>query len=126
MSNFSLGSIAARAYDGLNDVPVAISGAIMTDIAYQSLLFVNNFLKTSIGSNSISDAHQSPMINFTKAWTLARMAQIGAGFDWHLGEFSVTQAGNSVESIQVKAWFDMAISEIKMLQTNYNFYKANG
>ena len=127
MPNFSLGSVSERAYNGLNDVPTSISGTVMTEIAYQSLLFTNNFLKTSIGSNSIGDAYQSPMINLTKAWTLARMAQVGANYDYRLGDFSVSKgAGTNTEAVQVKTFFDTALLELKSVGLPLRWTKANG
>ena len=124
--NFNLGSISTRAHNSLNDVPSDVSGA-MTEIAYQALLFTNNFLKTSIGSNSIGDAYQSPMINLTKAWTLARMAQVGANYDYRLGDFSVSKgAGTNTEAVQVKTFFDTALLELKSVGLPLRWTKANG
>ena len=127
MPNFSLGSVSERAYNGLNDVPTSISGTVMTEIAYQALLFTNNFLKTSIGSNAIGDAYQSPMINLTKAWTLARMAMVGANYDYRLGDFSVSKgAGTNTEAVQVKTFFDTALLELKSIGLPLRWTKANG
>ena len=122
-----MGSIADRAWQGLNDVPSDISGAVMQTIAYQAVLFTNNYLRTGIGSNSIGDTHQSPIINLTKAWTLARMSDVGAQFNWSLSDFSVDKgAGTNTEAMQVKQFFDMAMMELKFIGRPMSFSKANG
>ena len=124
---FNLGSVAHWSWIGLNDVPSAISGTVMQDIALQSVFFTNNFLKTSISGNSISDAYFNPIVNLTKAWTLARMANVGAQYSWHLGEFSVDKgASSNVEAVQVKTFFDAAIMELQQIGKPLRFAKANG
>ena len=99
----------------------------MQDVAYQSMLFANNYLKTSIGSNSIAETYIGPIVNLTKAWTLARMANVGAQFNWHLGEFSVNKGGSAnTEQVQVQQFFDMAMAELKNIGKPLRFAKANG
>ena len=99
----------------------------METLAYQSILFTNNFLKTGIGSNTIGDTYQSPIVNLTKAWTLARMANVGAQYSWKLGEFSVDKgASSNTEAQQVKIFFDMAMMELRFIGRPIAFAKANG
>ena|SRR3990167_4893909 len=123
---WTLSGIAAFAYNGLNDVPTSISGAVMQDIALQSVFFVNNYNKTSISGNNISDTHFNPIVNLTKAWTLARMAQVGANFNWSLGEFSVNKGGsNNTEEVQVQQFFDNAMIELNAIGRPFRWAKAN-
>lgn len=126
MADYNLGSVADRAWQGLNDVPSSISGAVMQTIAYQAVLFTNNLIKSNIGSNAIGDIHQSPIINLTKAWTLARMANVGANYSWSIGEFSVDKgAGTNTEAVQVKMFFDMALLELKAIGRPLRWAGAN-
>jgi hypothetical protein len=126
MANFSLGSISNRAYNSLNDVPTSISGAVLTELAYQALLYSNNVLHRSTGSNSIPDDQQSPIINLTKAFALARMANVGVNADWSLGELSVSEGTQSTEAQQVKTWLDTAMMEMKFIPPPLRWSKANG
>lgn len=123
----NVGSIAHQAWQTLSDVPSSISGQVMQDIAQQSVFFTNNYLKTSIGSTGIADTYFSILVNLTKAWTLSRMANVGAQFNWHLGEFSVNKGGsNNTEQVQVQQFFDMAMMELKFIGRPIRIQKANG
>ena len=124
---WTLSEVATFAWTGLNDVPTAISGQVMEDLALQSVFFTNNYLKTSISGNSINDTYFSPIVNLTKAWTLARMANVGVQYSFHLGEFSVDKGANSnTEAVQVKTFFDMALLELQQIPKPLLFAKANG
>lgn len=127
MPNSTHQALGSLVYFGLNDVPSSISGQVIFDLIDQARLFSQNITRQTIGSNAVPDAYQSPIINLTKAWTLARMSQVGASFNWNLGEFSVNKgAGTNVEATQVQMFFDMAMLELKNISRPLRFDKSNG
>lgn len=126
MATYNLGNVADRAYQGLNDVPTAISGAVMETLAYQALLFVNNYTKNNVGSNAIDETHLSPVVNLTKAWTLARMANVGTNVNWKIGELQIDEGTSNAEAQQIKIFYETAIMELKSIGRPIAFSKANG
>lgn len=122
----NLGSVADRAWQALEDVPTNISGNVMQILADQARLYVNNRLRVSIGSNSIADKYQSPIINLTRAFTLSRMNSVGTDFNWTVGEITVNKGQNSEGNTQVSFWLNMAEMELRNIGTQIFLRKANG
>ena len=127
MVSYTHSAIANLAWESLNDVPPAISGAVMQDMVDQARLFANSYTRQSIGSNAIDEAYAGPIINLTKAYALGRMAQVGASFNWSLGEFRVDKgAGTNVEATQVQQWYDAAVQELQFIGRKRMIVKVNG
>lgn len=94
-SDWSLGSVAERAYNRLNDVPTTISGTVMQNYAEESLLKLQNYFETTITTTAIPDTYKTILVDMTCAYALARMAQVGIDFDASIGDFSVSKGNSS-------------------------------
>lgn len=98
----------------------------MQILADQARLYVNNRLRVSIGSTTIGDKYQSPIINLTRAFTLSRMNSIGTDFNWTVGEITVNKGQSSEGNTQVSFWLNMAEMELRNIGTQIFLRKANG
>lgn len=98
MGAWNLGSVGAAVLNLVPDVPTGISG-LLPDLANQSMMFAQNYTGQNIGSNSINETFQGPIMNLTAAKVSSLMAMQGVDESVSLGEFSVS-AGPSQTSNQ--------------------------
>ena len=99
----------------------------MVQICDQSRIFIQNYARVTIGSNAISEKYQNAITNLTAGKTLMRMLGIGADFNFTLGTFNTTKAGqSSPEMQQATSLLNQAMDELKVLRQQVLILKPNG
>lgn len=127
MGDWSLGSVASAVQDFVPDVPTAISGTRLLELADRKRQFVQEFTGTAIGSNGITIQHQSPILKLTIAETVRSMNLTGADVqNVKLGDFSVGKGAGGNLDIVSRGFEEDAMKELKALGQKLTFFKANG
>jgi len=116
----TIGSIANFIVESFNNIPAGVSGN-MVEIVDTARQNVANFVGESIGSNSISDKFQPPIINYSKADTIDFVQAQGGGEKLSLAELSVEESGEEMSSA---AWRLLADSQLKNLGRGVQFRRS--
>ena len=125
MGNWSLGSVASAVMDLVPDVPTAISGTRLLEIADRKRQFVEEFTGTTIGSNTIGIKHQDIITNLSAAATLKSMLMTGIDAEEvRLGDLTVRKGigGNVTQGI--KQFEEEAMQQLKLLGRKVTTYQA--
>ena len=127
MGDWSLGSVASAVQDLVPDIPTAISGTRLLELADRKREFVTEFTGLTIGSNSIGIRFQSIVTNLTVAETTRLMSLQGAdASSVKLGEFSISKgAGGNLDTVG-QNFEDMAMKELKAIGKRIQVFKALG
>jgi hypothetical protein len=125
MSNWNLGSVADECFILMDNIPTAISGTPLLRVVNRRLNHIETFLGQSIGSTTITDDYQEPLINLTMA-SLLRHSQI-QGTDAKtikIGEFTVDKGkGTSAETVSQNLE-DQAMSQLRRIKGQYGYYRT--
>lgn len=90
MTNYNVGSIADFAWQRIDSVPSAISGAVMVGMATTSIFELENFTGTSIGTTAFDQKYVPYLVDMTTALTLGRMNGVGVdAANFRLGDLSI-------------------------------------
>lgn len=110
-SLISIGSIATFIANNLNYIPAGVSGnlPIIVDCARQH---VASYVGETIGSNSIADPYQSPIVDFAMADTIDLILSQTGGENISLGELSVSETGEQLSSQQYRILGEMKLKAI--------------
>src|SRR3990167_5757042 len=120
----NLGSISTEVQKLVPDVPSALSGTNMDSVAYQQLIFIQNWTGATIGSNSIDEKYQPAMIFLTASASLKHMDLVGADVqDVRIGDFSLSKGNNSNTSTQSKGFYDMGMENLRQLGRQARYVK---
>lgn len=106
--------MATRVFDVVQDIPTDISGSL-PNLAFQSLQYVNNWLRETTGSNSIDDSRLNVVTNLTAAITLSRMNNIGVDFSYNLGEFRVQKGKDTGNTAQMEFLLSLVNLELRRI-----------
>lgn len=124
---WNLGSVSDAAWNLIDDVPSAVSGAVMLKMAEIAVNRVENWTRKSVGLTGIDDKYQGVLTYYTAGLTANRMAAIGADSSFKLGEFSEDKGkGANVLQEQATGFFRIADDELKMIGRKVVFFKALG
>lgn len=113
----TIGSIATHIVESIS-VSNGVSGN-MVEIVDNNRQHVANFTGTDIGSNSIADKYQPPIINFSKADTMDFVNSEGGALK--LGELSI---GDSNETMSASAWRQLAESQLRAIGRKTSFIRV--
>lgn len=97
----TIGSIATYIYNNVVGIPTGISGnlPILVDMARQH---VANYTGVSIGSNSIPDIYQPPIVNFAMADTVDFMLSQAGGENLRLADLAIDETGELMSAGQYR------------------------
>lgn len=127
MGNWSLGSVAVFVLDVIEDVPTAISGTRLLEIADQQRELVENYTGETIGSTSIDIKYQGVISNFTCAEVLRFMELIGIDTQsTKLGELTVSKGQGSSTMSSSNRFKEEGWKRLRELGTSISYYKALG
>ena len=127
MGNWSLGSVSASVLDLLENVPTAISGTRLLEMADRQRQFCEDFTGQSIGSNSIGIKFQSAILNLTMSETLQLMNTIGIdASSISLGDFSESKGGETNLIATAKKLEERGLAQLQNIGTRIKVYKAFG
>ena|SRR3990167_2791556 len=107
----TIGSIATYIYNNVAGIPTGVSGnlAIIVDVARQH---VANYTGASIGSNSIADQYQPPIVDFAMADTVDLMLSQAGGEDLRLADLSISETGELMSAEQYRLMGEMKLKAI--------------
>jgi len=126
MASWNLGSVSETVLTLVEDVPIAISGALL-DIVDRERLFAEQYTGNSIGSVGIEVKYQGPLVNLTIAKTTELMGLVGADAEnIKLGDFSVDKGKGSNVFVVSDNLRKNAIAELDRLRQRFKFKKVNG
>ena len=127
LGNWNLGSVGEVVLSMIDNVPVAISGVQLNNIADRNRQFVQNYTGVVIDSSNIDIAYQNVILYRTISDTAMVMNSLGADTSSiSLGDFS-TSKGGETNLVKVSQNFkEMADKEIKELGRKVRYYKAFG
>lgn len=115
----TIGSIANHIVESIN-VPTGISGN-MIEIVDMNRQHVENYVGQAIGSNSIQDKFQPPIVNFSKADTIDFIQAQSDGDKISLSELSIDNSGNAMSA---SAWRLLAEGQLKSIGRKANFARS--
>ena len=120
MSLNTIGSIANFIINTIDGVSDGVSGnmTLIVDLNRQS---VENFVGVDIGSNSIQDEYQPPIVNFSKADTIDFIQAQEGGEDIMLAELKINETGEQMSS---KMWRDLANSQLNSIGRKVEFRRS--
>lgn len=116
----TIGSIAIHILENFNNIPTGVSGN-MTEIVDMARQNVANYVGADIGSNSISEEYQPPIVNFAKADTIDYVQAQAGGEKIKLGELSFEESG---EEMSAEAWRMLAQSQLKNIGRKARFARS--
>lgn len=116
----TIGSIATFIVESLPSVSTGVSGN-MVEIVDTNRQHVANFVGTDIGSNSIADAYQPPIVSLSKADTID-FINAETGDNLKLGELTV--ADSNGDSMSATAWRMLADSQLKAIGRKARFTRV--
>lgn len=130
---WNLGSVSEMIHSMTDDVPTYFSGAPMLSMINGRRIYMENELRTTIGSVDIAEQFHEPLLFLSLAKThLTEMSDGTDADSVSLGEFSVKKGSSSTSSVAHKAWEQNGMDSLEALksylngQSKYGFYKANG
>lgn len=125
MGTWSIGSVANAVHAFVDNVPTAMSGGQMIDLADRSREYVQNFTGVTIGSDSIPIKYQSPILNLTIAEVVQAQAVFGSNKGYSLGDLSVEADGTGGASTATAEYFrDKAMRELASLGMRVDRYRT--
>ena len=127
MGDWNLGSVHDAVLVLVENIPSAISGATLLEIADQKRQYCENYTGISIGSNSIPLQFQSPITKLTAADVMHSMQTLGADVDTvKLGDFTSKKGSSSNIASSAASFQITAMTELNMIGQKISFYKASG
>jgi hypothetical protein len=117
----SIGSIAVHILENFNNIPIGVSGN-MIEIVDQNRQHVENYVGTSIGSNSIDPKFQPAIIFFSKADTIDLVNAQAGGEKIRLEGLSVEETGEELSS---KQWRMMGENALQNLGRKIRFARSS-
>ena len=125
MGDWSLGSVASAVMDLVPDVPTAISGTRLLEIADRKRQFVSEYTGDAIGSNSITITHQDIIVNLTAAQTLKGMLLTGTdNEEVRLGDLTIRKGAGGAVTQAIKQYEQDAMEQLKLLGKNVTTYQT--
>ena len=130
---WNLGSVADKIYGMTDDVPSYFSGPTMLSMINGRRIFMENYLRTNIGSVDIDEKFHEPLLFLSLAKT--HLTELSEGTDADtvkLGEFSIKKGSASSSSEAHKAWEANGFDSLDVLKSylngasKYSYYKSNG
>jgi len=115
----TVGSIADFLAATFADIPEGVSGN-MVAIVDMNRQHVENFTGVNIGSNSIQEEYEPPIINLSKA-DLIDYQNAQAGDNLQLGELKISENNDSSSA---KFWRDLAESQLNALGRKVSFTRS--
>lgn len=116
----TIGSIATHILENFNNIPTGVSGN-MNEIVDMNRQHVENFVGQNIGSNSIQDEFQPPIVNFSKADTIDFVQAQAGGEKISLDELSIEESGEEMSS---KAWRMLAEGQLNAIGRRARFARS--
>lgn len=127
MSTWSLGSAASQIMSLIEDIPTAISGAILLDIVDRRRLYMESFTGQTIGSTGIAEQYQPALLYLSTADVLGFMNTFGVdGNSISLAEFSESKGGESNLMKSQEVYLKMGEDALKILGKGSRWQKVNG
>ena len=117
----TIGSIANFIQVSFNNVPDGLSGAnlvALVDVARQN---VANYVGQTIGSNSIQEEFEPPIVNFAKADAIDFVQAQAGGEKASLAELSFEDSGEGMSSA---SWRELANGQLKNIGRKASFARS--
>ena len=121
MSLSSIGSIANFLQESFNNIPTGLSGANLVAVVDMNRQHVSNYTGETIGSNSIADEFQPPIVSLSKADSIDFVQAQAGGEKLSLGELSVEETGEGQSS---NFWRQLAESQLHEIGRESQFAKS--
>lgn len=120
MSLSTIGSIANHITEIYTNISEGISGNMIeiVDMARQN---VENYVGDDIGSNSIAEKYQPPIVNFAKAEVIDLENTEDDAGDVKLAELSVSNSGEEMSAKQLRM---LAESQLKNIGRKVRFARS--
>lgn len=126
MGAWSLGSVTDAVQNLIDDIPTALSGTRMLEMADRQRQFVEDYTGVVIGSNGIGIKYQDVVFKLTAAESLKLMNTIGAdATGYSIGPLNVEKGGESNLLVSAQRLKDDAMEQLKYLGRALNFKKVN-
>ncbi len=127
MGDWSLGSVHDTVLDLIDNVPSAISGARLLEIADRERQFIESYTNQSVGSKGIDLKYQGALTDLTLAEVLSIMNTIGADVSSiRLGDFSESRSGQSNVMMTSQDFKMRALDKLNVIGHRISVYKALG
>ena len=128
MGNWNLGSVQTEIGKIVLDIPTSLSsGTTIADIANQQMLFMQNYTGQTIGSTSIAEKYQHPLLFLTASALLNSMELQGIDVSSvKLGDFSESKGGASSSSQSKQYFWKLGMDSLRLLGKKMSYYKSNG
>lgn len=122
MANDTIGSIALFILESFNNIPAGVSGN-MVEIVDQARQHVANYVGYDIGSNSIAQKYQPPIISFAKADVIDFVNAQAGGESISLAELSIDDKG---EQMSAEQWRMLGELQLKAIGARIFFARTIG
>lgn len=127
MSIWNIGSLTTFVYGIVENIPAGISGNNLNEIAYQQVLFAEQYTGDTIGSLAIAEKYQPALIDLTASEVINLMNLTGIDVSSiSLGPLSVNKGASSSTDTTSKRLKENGVEKLRILGKNVKFYKAFG
>src|SRR3990167_9549508 len=117
----TIGSIAHFIQTSFNSIPTGLSGVNLIALVDSNRQHVANYVGTDIGSNSISDQFQPPIVSLSKADVIDFVQAQAGGERVSLGELSFDESGEAMSST---SWRQLAERQLKAIGRKTRFIRS--
>lgn len=122
---WNLGSVGTKVLERVENVPTYLSGTPLWEMAYESIVDMEQYTGQSIGSTGINQKYHKAILNFTISEVTSLMDVQGAdASNIKLGEFSIKKGGDSNLSKQSKHSLMIAEKALKNLGRGTRSYQT--
>lgn len=127
MGSWNLGSVADTVLDIVENVPSAISGTRLLEMADRQRQFCESYTGQSIGSTGISLTYQGALVDLTIAEVLSLMNTIGVdATSIRIGDFSESRGGQSNVMLTSQDFKNRGMQKLGVIGRRVDFYKSLG
>jgi hypothetical protein len=126
MGDWNLGSVANAVQTLVDNIPSAVSGAMLISMADQKRAFCENYTGQTINENAITTQFQDPITKLTASTVLVFMQTLGADVSQvKLGDFSINKGKDSNISSASESLKQLAMEELNAIGREFGFVKVN-
>jgi hypothetical protein len=123
----SLGSIATRIQNRVDDIPTSISGAELIQIVDEQRLFMEEYGGFTIGSVAIAEKYQPALVDLSTAELLANMQLQGGDYNSaSLGPLSIKKGEGSNVLTASQSFHKSGMLKLKRLGSVIRFKRVLG
>lgn len=125
MADMSLSGVGIQIHGLVENIPSTISGAILLNLIDQQRRFIELYTGLTVGSPTISDRFQLPLINLTIAELLHYMQLVGVdASSVSIGDFSISKGQGSNFSDAANLFRERGIEQLKNVGWRGDMYQS--